>query len=82
MSCGVGCRCGLDPALLWLQRKPAATAQIRPLTWEPPYAMGAALEMSKRPKKKLQMNLFKKQKQVHILRKQIYEKRKVGKRDG
>ena len=52
MSCGVGCRRGLDPALLWLWRRPVAIALIRPLTWEPPYATGVALEMAKRPKKK------------------------------
>ena len=42
-----------DPALLWLWCRPAATAPIRPLAWEPPYAtVGAAQEMAKRPKKK------------------------------
>ena len=30
----------------------AATAPIRPLTWEPPYAMGTALEKTKKKKKK------------------------------
>ena len=29
-----------------------ATAPIRPLDWEPPYAMGAALEKTKRQEKK------------------------------
>ena len=43
MSCGVGRRQDVDPALLWLWRRLAATALIRPLTWEPPYAAGAAL---------------------------------------
>ena len=52
MSCGVGCRRGSDPVLLWLWRRPAATALIRLLAWEPPYATGAAQEMAKRPKKK------------------------------
>ena len=52
MSCGVGCRCGSDPALLWLWCRLVATAPIRPLVWEPPYAAGAAQEMAKRPKKK------------------------------
>ena len=47
VSCGVGCRCGLDPALLWLWCRPAATAPIRPLAWEPPYATGSALEKAK-----------------------------------
>ena len=49
MSCGVGCRLGSDLALLWLWRRPAATAPIRPLAWEPAYAVGVALT---RPKKK------------------------------
>ena len=44
MSCGVSCRCGSDPALLWLWYKAAATAPIGPLTWEPPYASSAALK--------------------------------------
>ena len=42
-----------DPALLWLWCRPVATAPIRPLAWEPPYAAGVALEKAKRqPKKK------------------------------
>ena len=48
MSCGVGRRHGLDPALLWLWRRPAAIAPIRSLAWEPPYAEGAAPKMAKR----------------------------------
>ena len=48
-------------ALLWLWRRPVATAPIQPLAWEPPYAAGAAQEIAtttttkktKRPKKKL-----------------------------
>ena len=52
MSCGIGRRDGSDPTLLWLWRRPAAAAQIRPLTWEPPYAVGAALEKIKKKKKK------------------------------
>ena len=40
-----------DPALprLW-QRRSAATAPIRPLVWEPPYAAGVALKRPKRRK--------------------------------
>ena len=38
--------------LLWLWRRLVATALIRPLAWEPPYAAGAAQETAKRPKKK------------------------------
>ena len=41
-----------DPALLWLWHRPAATALIKPLAWEPPYAEGAALKKTKRQKKK------------------------------
>ena len=47
MSCGVGHRRGLDPALLWHWSRPAATAPVRPLVWEPPYALGVALEKTK-----------------------------------
>ena len=50
VSCGVGRRHCSDPALLWLWRRPVATAPIRPLAWEPPCAAGAAQEMAKRQK--------------------------------
>ena len=43
MSHGIDHRHGLDPALLWLCCRPAATALLGPLAWEPPYAKGAAL---------------------------------------
>ena len=46
MSCGVGRRRGSDPALLWLWCRVVATAPIRPLAWEPPYAAGAAQEIA------------------------------------
>ena len=51
MSCGVGHRCGSDLALLWLWHSPAATALIRPVAWEPPYAVGVALKRQKTKKK-------------------------------
>ena len=41
----------LDPELLWLRRRLAATAPIGPLAWEPPYASGAAQEIAKQTKK-------------------------------
>ena len=52
LSSGEGYRRSSDPALLrlWLWRRPVATAPIRPLAWEPPYATGAALEKAKRQK--------------------------------
>ena len=51
MSYGVGHRHSSDVVLLWLWHRPAATAPIRPLAWEPPHAAGVALEMAKKKKK-------------------------------
>lgn len=34
-------------ALLWLWRRPLATAPIQPLPWEPPHAVGTALKRQK-----------------------------------
>ena len=56
MSCVVGRGRGSDLALLGLWHKPAATALIRPLAWEPPYAMGVALEKTNKKKKKKERN--------------------------
>ena len=53
MSCGVGHRPGLDLALLKLRHRPAAIAPIRPLAWEPPYAVGADLKKKKSKKLKI-----------------------------
>ena len=47
VSCGVGCRRGLDPTLLWLWRRLVATALIASLAWELTYTAGAALERQK-----------------------------------
>ena len=33
-----------DPVWLWLGWRPAAVAPIRPLAWDPPYAVGVALK--------------------------------------
>ena len=51
MRCGVGRRRGSDLVLLWLWHRPVATASIRPLAWEPPYAVGAAQKKKKKKKK-------------------------------
>ena len=48
VSCGVGCRLGWDPALPWLWHRLANTAPIGPLAWEPPCAVGVALEKTKK----------------------------------
>ena len=52
MSCGVGRRRDLDPALLWLWHRLAATAPIGPQAWEPQYAVRAAQKKEKKKKKK------------------------------
>ena len=44
LSCDVESRRGLDLALPWMWYRLAAVALIRPLAWEPPYAMGPALK--------------------------------------
>ena len=51
MSCGVGHRPDLDLVLLWLWHRLAATALILPLTWEPPYVVGAALKQTNKQTK-------------------------------
>ena len=56
MSCGVGCRLGLDPELLCLWHRPAAVALIRPPAWELPYAEGEAPKKQKEKKKKNKTN--------------------------
>ena len=43
-------RRGLDPVLLWLWCRPAATALIGPLAWEPPYASGVGLKAKNKQK--------------------------------
>ena len=61
MCCGVDCRRGSDLVLLWLLHRPAATAPVQPLAWEPPYDMGAVL---KRQKKKTKQTKKKTKKQL------------------
>ena len=52
----VTCAARIWLALLWLWCRPAATALIRPLAWEPPNAAGAALEKTKKKKRKKEIN--------------------------
>ena len=78
MSCGVGHRRGLDPALLWLWCRPVATAPIGPLPWEPPCATEVALEKAKRQKKKKKNNYIQKKKKERKKRiKKKYIKKKI-----
>ena len=59
MSCSIGHRCSLYPALLWLLlwlwHRPAAAAPIQPPAWEFPYATDAALNKGGKKKKKLKL---------------------------
>ena len=49
----------LDPELLWLWHRQAAIALIGPLAWEPPYAMGVALEKAKQQQQQKETNVIK-----------------------
>ena len=69
MSCGAGRSQGSDLALLWLWDRQAAVVLIRPLAWEPPYALGAALKRQKTKKKKKKR---KKEKIKYLLLNTIY----------
>ena len=51
MSCGVGPRCGLDLALLWMWHRPGAVSLIQPLAWELPYAADLALKSKEKKRK-------------------------------
>ena len=55
----MGLRHSSDLKLLWLWSKPAATALIGPLAWEPPCAKGVALEKTKKIIKKDQKKIKK-----------------------
>jgi len=48
-----------DLALLSLWCRPTAVAPIRPLAWEPPYAVGVALKRQKTKKKKKSYHVIK-----------------------
>ena len=52
MSCGVGCRPGLDLAWLWLWCRLAAVAPIQPLAWEFPHAAPKKQKIKKRKKER------------------------------
>ena len=54
VSCGVGHRHGLDPMLLWHR---LAASPIRPLAWELPYDVGAALKRQTDRKKEKWLKL-------------------------
>ena len=55
LSCGLGCRLGLDPELLWGWCGPGSVSPRRPLDDNLPYAAGVALKRKKKKKKKIQI---------------------------
>jgi len=63
VSCSVGRKHSSDPALLWLWCRPAATALISPLAWEPPYATGSSPRKGKKTKTKTKTKTNKQQQQ-------------------
>ena len=58
VSCGIGHRRGSDPKLLWLWHRPAATAPIRSLAQEPPYALVVALKKQNQQTEKCKYNII------------------------
>ena len=64
MSCGVGRRHGSDLVLLWPWHRPVATALIRPLAWEPPYA---ASQKTKDKKKRKFSRVQELESQINVL---------------
>ena len=67
VSCGVGCRGGLNPTLLWLWCRPAAIVPVQPLAWELPHAVGAALKSKKKKKKQQKTKKKKTQNQKTVI---------------
>ena len=60
MSCGVGHSRSSNHTLLWLWHRPVATAPMRPLALELPYALGAAIERKKEKEKEKERKKIKK----------------------
>ena len=67
VSCGIGHWHSSDPTLLWCRL--AAVALIRPLAWESPYAMGAALKRQKTKNK----NKNKQKNPLHSKKMNLYQ---------
>ena len=64
MSCGIGHRHGSDSA---------STTLIRPLAWEPPYAVGAALKKWQQQQQQQKTKDKKKKKSIlHNVKKHMY----------
>ena len=66
--------------LLWLWCRLVATAPIRPLAWEPPYAVGAAQEIATTTTKDKKTHTQKKKKKQENKEKKQKEKKKKKKK--
>ena len=66
VSCGLGHRHGLDPALLWLWHRLAAVTPIWPLAWELPHGIGEAVKRQKKKKEKKKKKKKKRKKIVWL----------------
>ena len=66
MGCGVGCRCGSGPVLLWLWCRLAAAATVQPLAQEVLYAAGLAIRRQINKVDKLLVTLTKKIERMQI----------------
>ena len=76
MSCGVGHRHSSDPQLLRLWCRLTATAPSRPLAWEPPYAVGVALENGKKTKKEKKTRLIISELNIYLKESEIQKSQK------
>ena len=72
VSCGIGCRCGSDPALMWLWPKLVGTALSRPPSLE------ISIYHECGPKKKIPKDVHNSRLGQWVLRKYEEERNKVG----
>ena len=68
MNCGIGCRCGMDPALLW--HRLAAVTLIQPIAWKLPYAASVAIVERKKERRKEKKE--ERKEEMNCLRRHVY----------
>ena len=66
-----------DPELLWLWHRPAATAPVRPLAWELPYAAGSSPRKGKKKKEKEKKKKFRTYHTAGVAKKQNKQKKEI-----
>ena len=77
VSCGVGRRRGSDPVLLGLWCRPMAIALIRPLVWDPPYAVGSSPRKGRKIKKNKKQKPKKQTNKKTVVLKYLGEKKQT-----